>query len=210
MSRREIIIVNDMPGSGAEHLSELLADTEHSSEAISFGRLVRRIGRTGVTSLYEDDVKVHLNKGRVPEELPPELGSDIIREFIQKAELSRRLIIDGFPYDTSQISDLQQVAYETDRDMTKALHVVTHPDLAIQTLMGDYEYPLSEEQARAALSRYRATSPMIRLALLESGIMVHRRLYVESAKDTAGDRISLLMAQRQLDGAEYENSLIVA
>jgi hypothetical protein len=51
---------------------------------------------------------------------------------------------------------------------------------------------------------------MIRLALLESGIMVHRRLYVESAKDTAGDRISLLMAQRQLDGAEYENSLIVA
>ncbi|HSW91183.1 MAG TPA: hypothetical protein VLG09_00875 [Candidatus Saccharimonadales bacterium] len=210
MRRREITIVNGMPGSGVEHLGELLATTERSSEATDFSRLVRHIGQAGVTSLYEDDIKMHLKEGKAPEELPPELGSHIIREFIQKAELSRRLIISGFPYDTSQVPALQQAAYETDRDLTKALQIVTRPDLAIQTLMEDYEYPISKEQARTALSRYRATSPMVRLALLESGVMVHRRLYVESTGDTAGDRISLHMAQRQLDGAEYENSLIVA
>lgn len=116
---KEIILVAGFPGTGKSHLGRELAEQlrtpDRSVEHVSFGDRVRRIaGKVGSLAVpasdYTDDVIRHLSHPYTRFQLLGDnIAAGITEEILSEHESTNLLILDGYPRNTSQYTDLDRL-----------------------------------------------------------------------------------------------------
>ena len=174
---RELVLVGGPPGSGATWLAQEIVRQERqvhkSAEYVSIGETIRRIGRGALASLYADEVLAHLQSKDSHELLPPDVISGILHEAAYYHDGAHTLVIEGFPQAHSQLPELEELISNSNRDPIGMLNTVVPEYTAYRRLgLRTNERELTLDQQRAHLRQHAETSPGVRRALLERGIMI--------------------------------------
>lgn len=149
-------------------------------------RLAKRLGVTPVSTgqIFREQVKLgtplgqevtaHLDAGNL---VPDSLTNEMVRERLNREDLSAGFILDGYPRNVAQVSELEDILTSCGRRLDAALLLTVDDDELIRRMLMraavDRRSDDTEDIMRHRLALYyRETEPIVSL-YLNSGILLN-------------------------------------